>query len=230
MLARKVKLKLNKKQTNELKKLSQKSADLYNTLLQKNFDLLDSGERTLNNFAMDKLCRQNSLAEGIGTDIVQEITKRVDRAFKRWQESQSLKMKMWLQHGENYRKPMKAYLSKAGKKLWGKPRFKTKGISIQFHLRKTDQRRVKVFGNQTSVGIPLLGKVKGRNDRQEIIGLVKIVTVGKDSCGTWWATIVCDGELPKEEIASRSKDIGVDLGQDFSLGPQSVSATHIYTL
>jgi putative transposase len=161
---------------------------------------------------MDKLCKQNSLAEGIGTDIVHEITKRVDRAFKQWQESQRIKLRFWLQHGESYLKPLKSYLKKAGKKLWGKPRFKAKGISIQFPLRKTEQTRVKVFGNQTSIGVPLLGRVKGRNDRQEIIGQVKHVTVGKDACNTWWATIICDGELPKEEIASRSKDIGVDLG------------------
>lgn len=212
MLARKVKLKLNKKQINELKELCQKSADLYNVLLLRNFDLLNSGSRIMSAFDMINLCKTQKLATGIGTDVLQEITKRVDRVFKRWQESQQIKLKFWLQHGESYNKPLKAYLAKTGKKLWGKPRFKTKGISIQFPIRKTDQKRVKVFGNQTSVKVPLIGTVKGRNDRQEIIGSVKHVTVGKDSCNTWWATIVCDGEDVKQEIVSRSNDIGVDLG------------------
>lgn len=212
MLARKVKLKLNKLQAKQLADLSDKSKDLYNRLLQENFDRLDRGERTLTSFDMDKLCADRRLASGMGTDVVQEITKRVDRVLKRWQESQSLKLKMWLQHGEDYKAPMKAYLAKAGKKLWGKPRFKTKGISIQFPLRKTDQARVRVFGVQTSVKVPLIGAVKGRNDRQGLIGLVKHVTVGRDSCGTWWATIICDGEKPATEIISRSGSIGVDLG------------------
>lgn len=212
MLARKIKLKLNKLQERQLTDLSTKSKDLYNRLLHENFDRLDHGERTLTSFDMNKLCADRGLALSIGTDVVQEITKRVDRTLKRWQESQSLKLKMWLQHGENYKAPMKAYLTKAGKKLWGKPRFKTKPISIQFPLRKTDQARVRVFGNQTSVKVPLIGSVKGRNDRQELIGLVKHVTVGKDSCGDWWATIICDGEKPATEISSRSEGIGVDLG------------------
>ena len=212
MLSRKVKLQLNKKQLSELKELSSKSAEIYNNLLQVNFDRLDAGQRMLTAFDMDRLCKDINLAPNIGTDVIQEITKRVDRVFKRWQESQQTKLKFWLQHGEAYLKPLKAYLAKAGKKLWGKPRFKTKGISIQFPLRKTDQKRVKVFGNQTSVNVPLVGKVKGRNDRQDLIGLVKHVTVSKDSCNTWWATIVCDGEAVKTEIVSRSKDIGVDLG------------------
>jgi putative transposase len=212
MLARKVKLKPNKLQAKQLTDLSIKSKDLYNRLLQENFDRLDCGGRTLTSFDMNKLCADRGMASGMGTDVVQEITKRVDRALKRWQESQSLKLKFWLQYGEDYCKPMKDYLAKAGKKLWGKPRFKTKGISIQFPLRKTDQARVRVFGSQTSVKVPLIGAVKGHNDRQELLGQVKHVTVGKDSCGTWWATIICDGEKPKEEIVSRSPAIGVDLG------------------
>jgi len=213
MLARKVKLKLNKLQAKQLTDLSTKSKDLYNRLLRENFDRLDCGQRTLTGFDMNKLCAAiRGMAPGMGTDVVQEITKRVDRVLKRWQESQSLKLKMWLQHGESYKTPMKAYLTKAGKKLWGKPRFKTKPISIQFPLRKTDQARIRVFGSQTSVKVPLIGAVKGRNDRQDLLGLVKHVTVGQDCCGDWWATIICDGEKPAPEIASRSKGIGVDLG------------------
>lgn len=212
MLARKVKLKINKKQAKQLGELSSKSADLCNLLLQKNFDLLDSGSKNLTAFDMINICKAQRLAVGIATDVVQEIAKRVERGFKRWQESQRIKLNFWLQYGENYLKHLKAYFRKSGKKLCGKPRFKTKGISIQFHLRTADQKRVKVFGSQTSVNVPLIGKIKGYNDRQEIIGKVKHVTVGKDSCNTWLATIVCDGEAVKQEIVSRSKDIGVDLG------------------
>lgn len=212
MLVRKIKLRLNKLQTKKLTDLSDKSKDLYNRLLQENFDRLDRGERPLTSFDMNKLCADRGIASGIGTDVSQEITKRVDRAIKRWQESQAIKLKMWLQYGENYESPMKAYLAKAGKRLWGAPRFKSKPLSVQFPIRKNNQSMVRVFGSQGSVRVPLIGVVKGRSDRQEIIGLVKHATVKRDSCGTWWANIVCDGEKSATEIASRSAGIGVDLG------------------
>jgi len=208
MLARKVKLKLNKKQLRELKECSSKSAELYNKLLKHCLDLIDSGEKLPTSFDLINLCKGSEMA----SDVAQEIAKRVSRGLTRWQESQVIKMRFQLEHGESYRKPLKVYLTKSGKKLWGRPRFKTKGISLQFSVRKNAQTLVKVFGPQTSVRIPLIGVVKGRNDRQPLIGLVKFVTVGADSCGTWWATITCDGGGPKQEIESGGSAIGVDLG------------------
>lgn len=208
MLARKVKLKLNKKQLRELKECSNKSTELYNRLLKHCLDLIDSGEKIPTSFGLIKLCKGPEVA----ADIAQEIAKRVFRGLTRWQESQVIKMRFQLEHGESYRGPLKAYLAKAGRKLWGRPRFKAKGISLQFAVRKNVQTRVKVFGSQTSVRVHLIGVVKGRNDRQPLIGLVKFVTLGPDSCGTWWATITCDGETPKQEIESRGFAIGVDLG------------------
>jgi len=212
MLARKVKLKLNAKQRRELLDLSLRSAELYNILLARNFDLLDNSHRTLTAFDMINLCKDQRLAPNIGTDVVAEICKRIDRAFKTYQESEKIKYYFSLMCSGDYKKQLKAYLSKKGKKLWGRPRFKTKPISIQFPLRSREQNRIKVFGKTTRIIIPLVGHVKGFNDRQELIGLVKHVTVGQDPCGTWWATIICDGEAPKQDITSRSADIGVDLG------------------
>lgn len=214
MLARKVKLKLNAKQRRELFDVSQRSADLYNNLLRRNFDLLDAAQRPMTAFDMINLCKDLKLAPNMGTDIVGEICKRVDKVFKNYQESEKIKYYFSLMCSGDYKKQLKAHLAKKGKKLWGRPRFKNprKGISIQFPLRKTDQKRVKVFGKTTSIGIPLIGIVKGFNDRQELVGLVKVVTVSQDCCGTWWATIICDGEAPKQEIVSRNADIGVDLG------------------
>lgn len=214
MLARKVKLKLNAKQRRELLDVSKRSADLYNTLLAKNFDLLDSGNRQMTAFDMINLCKDQKLAPNIGTDIIGEICKRVDKVFKLWLESNQLKLKFWLEHGESYRRPLKAYLAKKGKKLWGMPRFKRakSGISIQFPIRGREQNRVKVFGHQTSINVPLIGHVKGFNDRQELVGQVKLVSIKFDCCGDCWATIICDGEHERISINSRSPSIGVDLG------------------
>lgn len=211
MLARKVKLQLNKTQVDQLKTLRNKCASAYNAFLQMNFERLDAGEKTLSHFDMTKISAENG-HYGIGQHIANMLCKRVDNAIKRWQESEKIKYKFWLQYGDEYRRPLKAYLAKAGKKLWGKPRFKTKGISIQFPIRSQHQNRVQVNGKTTSVLVPLIGRVKGRNDRQALIGQLKTATVEMDACKTWWLTIVCDGEKPQEKIESRSKDIGVDLG------------------
>lgn len=212
MISRKVKLNLNRQQTEALKELSQKCADLFNTLLQTNLERLDEGLPILSHFDMNTLCSSHDLAPGVGTQIVNLVTKRVYLSLRQWQESQNIRLKMWLQYGPEYKRPMKAYLSKAGKKLWGKPRFKKKGISIQYGVLKTQQKVVKVYGKVTSIRVPLIGVVKGRNDRQELIGNVKQVTISRDACGTWWGIIVCDGNKPREEITSRGEAVGVDLG------------------
>lgn len=214
LIARKVKLKLNKKQVKGIRELSLASAKLYNVLLKINFELLDSGSPIPSAFDLIKLCAAKKIAPGIGTDVTMEICKRVFRNLKRWQESQRIKLKFWLHHGQNYRKPLKAYLAKARKKIWGLPRFKPtgRGISIEFPLRKTQQRQIRVFGKYTSISVPLVGTVKGFNDRQDLIGLVKKVSINIDTCGDFWATLVCNGQLPDPKIESRSTGIGVDLG------------------
>ena len=211
MLARKVKLKLNKLQARQLQKLREDCAKVYNQLLEMQFDRIHNAEKTLSFFDMNKFCRENG-NYGIGVNAAQSLAKRVELAIKRWQESENIKYKMWLQHGENYQAPLKGWLAKSGKKLWGKPRFKTKGVSIGLSIGLDKQTLVQVAGKYTSIRVPLVGRVRGFNDRQEIIGNVKQVTIERDECKTWWATIVCDGTKPQERIESRSPAIGVDLG------------------
>jgi len=142
MIARKVKLKLNRKQIKDINEISFKSAHLYNVVLNKNFELVDNGQFAMTAFDMMTYIREFKIGDGIGSDVVGQICIRISQAIKRWLESDRIKLKFWLQHGQNYLKPLKAYLAKAGK-LWGKPRFKNgKGISLQFIVRKTDQRRI----------------------------------------------------------------------------------------
>lgn len=214
MFTVKVKLKPNKKQQADLKQLSVSSMDLYNKLLQHNFDLLDNGEATLTPFGMNTLCRK-TMTNNIGTDVINEICHKVFLALRGWQYSERIKLRMRLQHGSSYKKPLKAYLKAAGKRLSGKPRFKKgklgKRFSIQFCIRKSGQMKIKTFEKQTSIFIPLVGRVKGYNDRQKIDRQVKFVIIKQDSCGDWWGNIVC---LAKSQITitSRSEAIGVDLG------------------
>lgn len=212
MLARKIKLKINKTKQEEIINLSLDCGNIYNILLQYIFDRIDSGNKILSHFDLINYCRNNQIGNEVGSDVIGEICKRLSITINNWQESQRIKLRFWLEYGEGYKKPLQNFLKKQGKKLWGKPRFKKKGISIQFHVRKTDQKRVKVFGSQTSINIPLIGKIKGRNDRQEIIGNVKLVSINIDNCKDFWATIICDGEAIKKEITSRNEGIGVDLG------------------
>lgn len=212
MLARKVKLQLNKKQEKELLAVGDLCSRAYNELLSLNFERLDRGEKTLSHFDMLNLRGSIMGGKEIGSHIWNRLAKRAEKVLKNWQESQGLKYKFFLQYGKDHKKPLDAYLQKSGKKLWGRPRFKTGPISVEFPVRLHHQQRVRVFGPQTSIRVPLVGVVKGRNDRQPLLGMVKQVSISRDKCKTWWASIICDGNKETESFPARSKAIGVDLG------------------
>ena len=208
LLARKVKLKSNKELQKGIDKLSTFSTNLYNKLLEINFSNLDNGDKILSPYDMVKLIR----SEQISSDIKDRICVRVYDGLKRYVESEKLKYYFFQAYGVNYRKKLKEWCTKKGIKLFGRPRFKTKPISLQYLVRKTSQKTVQVFGKYTSVNIPTLGKAVGFNDRQELFGHVKQVTISKDHCNTYWATIISDGEKPKNNIVPPTQDIAIDLG------------------
>lgn len=211
MLTIKVKLKLNKKQTANLTRLSLQLTKLHNDLLQYNFSLIEAGQKYLTHFQMVMFCKGLKIAEGVATDIVSDLCKRVHSNLNKWQKSENLKLKFWLQHGVNYNLPLTAYLKKANSKMWGKPRFKNKGTTVLFSIRKRDQSFIKTFGKQTSISVPNIGRIKGYNDRQEQLGTATYTSIKRDKCKTWWAGIVCDGER-HTTIKSKAEAIGVDLG------------------
>lgn len=85
------------------------------------------------------------------------------------------------------------------------PRFKSKHgkQSIQY------PQRVKVDGNK--IYLPKVGKVEAVIHR-EIVGQIKTVTVSKNPCGHYYASILTDDSIPMPPVSTEGKAIGVDVG------------------
>lgn len=213
MISRRVKLKLSKMQKKHIDSAMVTSTTLYNSLLSMNFELIDQGQKNLSKIDMINRVRHLKLGMGLGSDIIDQICGRVFNCFKSWLWSDSIKLNFWLKYGFDYHQPLDGYLKNKGKRLWGKPRFKKpeKGISLQFLVRKS-QTMVRVKGRYTSITLPKLGSVKGFNDRQTLVGNIKMVSIRKDACNDYWANIICDGDLNVIEFMPRAVAIGVDLG------------------
>lgn len=227
MIARRVKLKLSKMQKKHIDSAMANSATLYNSLLSMNFELIDSAEKNLSKIDMINRVRYLKLGLDLGSDIIDQICGRVHKCFKTWLWSDSIKLNFWLEYGADYRRPLDGFLKSKGKKLWGKPRFKKagKGISLQIAIRKRDQSFIRVNGRYTSITLPKLGAVKGFNDRQALVGTIKMVSINKDACSDYWASIVCDGDLDIIEFAPRAIAIGVDLGLKHTMTAANDSET-----
>lgn len=85
------------------------------------------------------------------------------------------------------------------------PRFKSK------HGKKSIQypQRVKLDGNK--IYLPKVGKVEAVIHR-EIVGRIKTVTVSKNPCGHYYASILTDDDILSIPISNDGKAIGVDVG------------------
>lgn len=85
------------------------------------------------------------------------------------------------------------------------PRFKSK------HGRQSSQypQRVKLDGNR--IYLPKVGWVKCIVHR-EIVGKVKTVTVSRNACGQFHASILTDNEMPLPPVSTDGKAIGIDVG------------------
>lgn len=181
---------------------------VYNDLLNINFLKLNNGDKILSSYDMINLIR----LEQIPSDIKDRLCHRVFTTLKRYVKSENLRYFFFQQYGSGYKKILKEWCSKKQERIFGRPRFKTKPISLEYLVRKTSQKTVRMFGKYTSVNIPTVGKVIGFNDRQELFGLVKQVVLTQDACQTYWATIVYDGEKPKDKREQNAEDIAIDLG------------------
>jgi putative transposase len=85
------------------------------------------------------------------------------------------------------------------------PRFKSK------HRKQSIQypQHVKIDGS--IINLPKVGKVKAVIHR-EIVGRIKTVTVSKNPCGHYYASILTDDSIPVPPISIEGKAIGVDVG------------------
>jgi putative transposase len=85
------------------------------------------------------------------------------------------------------------------------PRFKSKHgkQSIQY------PQNVKIVGSK--IHFPKVGDVEAVIHR-EIVGQIKTVTVSKNPCGHYYASILTDDDIPMPPISTNGKAIGIDVG------------------
>lgn len=85
------------------------------------------------------------------------------------------------------------------------PRFKSK------HCRQSIQypQRVKINGSR--IYLPKVGWVKCVVHR-EIVGRMKTVTVSRNACGQFFASILTDNDAAMPEVSAKGKAIGIDVG------------------
>jgi putative transposase len=85
------------------------------------------------------------------------------------------------------------------------PRFKSK------HGKQRIQypQNVKLDGNR--IILPKVGKVKAAVHR-EVTGRIKTVTVSKNPCGHYYASILTDDDIPMPPVSFKGKAIGIDVG------------------
>lgn len=90
-------------------------------------------------------------------------------------------------------------------KRGGYPRFKTKDgrQSVQY------PQKVKIRGSR--IYLPKVGWVKCVVHR-DIIGKMKTVTVSKNACGQYYATVMTDDGEPTPVVSTQGKAIGIDVG------------------
>jgi putative transposase len=108
----------------------------------------------------------------------------------------------------------------------GRPRVKVeKTATNSFSFPITDSRHVRQFGGKVSVQIPKIGKVRALFSDRPITGNVKRACVKKDSCGTYWLTVITDNNRKVELPTPLTPDIGVDLGIKTTVSASNVDGS-----
>jgi putative transposase len=85
------------------------------------------------------------------------------------------------------------------------PRFKSKHGKQSIHY----PQRVRLDGRKAY--LPKVGEVEAVIHR-EIVGRIKTVTVSKNPCGHYYASILTDDDIPMLRISADGKAIGIDVG------------------
>ncbi len=85
------------------------------------------------------------------------------------------------------------------------PRFKSK------HSRQSIQYPQRVKLNGSRIYLPKVGWTRCIMHR-DIIGKLKTVTISRNACGQFYASILTDNEIPMPDVVSEGRAIGVDMG------------------
>jgi putative transposase len=104
----------------------------------------------------------------------------------------------------DFREYKKQYFSKGRKKKFGRPQFKSRRNKQSFRL---PNQKFKLLDNK--IQLEKIGKIRIVIDRH-YYGKPMSVTVSKDSCGDYYASILVEEEIKQKEKTNRS--VGIDVG------------------
>jgi putative transposase len=85
------------------------------------------------------------------------------------------------------------------------PKFKSK------HGKQSIQYPQRVKLDENRIYLPKVGQVEAVVHR-EIIGRIKTVTVSKNPCGHYYASILTDDDIPMIPVSTDGKAVGIDVG------------------
>ncbi|WYE42374.1 transposase [Fusobacterium animalis] len=101
----------------------------------------------------------------------------------------------------------KAYKNFLKNKDFGFPKYKSKSNPVQSY---TTNNQNTIYIRDSYIKLPKLKSLVKIKLHRKIKGIIKLVTISKNSLNHYFASILCEEEI--EELAKTNKNIGIDLG------------------
>ena len=101
----------------------------------------------------------------------------------------------------------KAYKNFLKNKDFGFPKYKCKSNPVQSY---TTNNQNTIYIRDSYIKLPKLKSLVKIKLHRKIKGIIKLVTISKNSLNHYFASILCEEEI--EELAKTNKNIGIDLG------------------
>jgi len=156
---------------------------------------------------LPKLKKKEPILKTVHSQVLQDVLRRVDRAFgKFFQDLERKKKGERIKVGYPKKKPIAKYKSLTFPQVWMKREGKLIPV---IRLERKNNRFAYLI-------LPKIGKLKIRLHRGIDWKKAKTVTVKRDSSGKWWVCISVEVDLEQilKEAVERveSKSVGIDLG------------------
>ena len=107
----------------------------------------------------------------------------------------------------------KAFKNFLRNKEFGFPKYKCKSNPVQSY---TTNNQGAIYIDKGYIKLPKLKSMVKIRLHREVKGIIKSVTISKNSLGNYFVSILCEEEI--EELPKANKNIGIDLGiKDFAI-------------
>ena len=107
----------------------------------------------------------------------------------------------------------KAFKNFLRNKEFGYPKYKCKSNPVQSY---TTNNQDTIYIDKGYIKLPKLKSMVKIKLHREVKGIIKSVTISKNSLGNYFVSILCQEEI--EELPKANKNIGIDLGiKDFAI-------------